>query len=54
MRDSKNKKVKIINRKTMIATLDIGKGFHYAYFRSPNGNDIAPFPFCNSKKEILL
>ena len=52
MRDSKTKKVKIINRKTMIATLDIGKGFHYAYFRSPNGNDITPFPFCNSKKDF--
>lgn len=52
MENSKTKKVKIINKKTMIAALDIGKGFHYAYFRSPNGNDIKPFPFCNSKKDF--
>jgi transposase len=52
MGNSKTKKIKIINRKTMIAALDIGKGFHYAYFRSPNGNDIQPFPFCNSRKDF--
>jgi transposase len=47
MKNSKPKKVKFINTKTMIATLDIGKYIHYAYFRSPNGMDIEPFPFCN-------
>lgn len=52
MESSKTKKIKIINRKTMIATLDIGKGFHYAYFRSPDGKDINPFPICNSRKDF--
>ena len=52
MENSKTKKIKFINRKTMIAALDIGKGFHYAYFRSPNGRDIKPFPFCNSKNDF--
>jgi transposase len=52
METIRDKKVKIINRKTMIAALDIGKGTHYAYFRSPSGNDINPFPFCNSRKDF--
>jgi len=52
MENSKSKKVKFINKKTMIAALDIGKGFHFAYFRSPNGDDTKPFPFCNSKKDF--
>jgi len=47
MKSTKSKKVKIINEKTMIATLDIGKVAHYAYFRAPNGKDIKPFRFYN-------
>jgi transposase len=47
---SKTKKVKIINEKTMIAALDIGKGAHFAYFRAPNGKDTKPFPFHNARK----
>jgi transposase len=47
---SKTKKVTIINEKTMIAALDIGKGSHFAYFRAPNGKDSKPFPFANFKK----
>jgi transposase len=47
---SKTKKVTIINEKTMIAALDIGKGSHFAYFRAPNGKDSKPFPFNNFKK----
>ena len=47
---SKAKKVKVINEKTMIAALDIGKMTHYAYFRAPNGIDVAPFPFNNFRK----
>ena len=52
MKNSKSKKVKFINTKTMIAALDIGKSTHYAYFRSPNGKDIEPFPFGNSIKDF--
>jgi transposase len=47
---NKTKKVKVINEKTMIAALDIGKTAHYAYFRAPNGMDIKPFPFNNFRK----
>jgi transposase len=47
---SKTKKIKIINEKTMIAALDIGKGAHYAYFRNLKGKDIKPFPFYNFRK----
>ena len=52
MKSTKSKKVKFINQKTMIATLDIGKVAHYAYFRAPNGKDIKPFPFCNHRKDF--
>ena len=50
MKSIKTKKVTKINDKTVIATLDIGKNVQYGYFRAPNGNDIKPFAFYNSKK----
>ena len=50
MKSIKTKKVKKINDKTVIATLDIGKNIQYGYFRAPNGNDVKPFAFYNSKK----
>ena len=50
MKSTKTKKVKKINEKTVIAALDIGKNVQYGYFRAPNGNDVTPFPFYNSKK----
>jgi transposase len=50
MESIKTKKVKKINHKTVIATLDIGKNIQYGYFRAPNGNDVKPFAFYNSKK----
>jgi transposase len=43
------KKVKRINEKTLIATLDIGKVLHYGYFRAPDGSDIKPFSFPNDR-----
>ncbi|MBW1821994.1 MAG: IS110 family transposase [Deltaproteobacteria bacterium] len=52
MKSIKSKKVKVINEKTMIAALDIGKTVHYAYFRAPNGKDIKPFSFYNFKKSF--
>ncbi|MCJ7717079.1 MAG: IS110 family transposase [Anaerolineales bacterium] len=52
MKSTKSKKVKVINEKTMIAALDIGKTAHYAYFRAPNGKDIKPFPFYNFRKSF--
>jgi transposase len=50
MKSIKTKKVKKINDKTVIATLDIGKNIQYGYFRAPNGKDVKPFAFYNSKK----
>jgi len=50
MKSYKTKKVTKINDKTLIATLDIGKTVQHGYFRAPNGNDIEPFAFYNSKK----
>jgi transposase len=52
MASNKSKKVKWINKKTMIASLDIGKSVHHGYFRAPNGKELKPFPFYNSKKSF--
>jgi transposase len=52
MKNKKTKKIKNINKKTLIVTMDIGKTFHYGYFRAPNGADIKPFPFYNTKKSF--
>ena len=48
MKSNKAEKIKTINKKTLIATLDIGKKVHYGYFRTPNNQDIKPFPFYNT------
>jgi transposase len=48
----KAKKVKWINKKTMIATFDIGKNVHYGYFRAPDGRQCKPFSFNNSQKSF--
>ena len=50
MKSSKTKKVKFINKKTMLTTIDIGKNVHYGYFRTPDGHELKPFAFYNSKK----
>ena len=52
MKSTKTKKVRFINKKTMITALDIGKRFHYAYFRAPNGKDIKPFIVYNFRKDF--
>lgn len=52
MKSSKTEKVKIINEKTLVAPLDIGKGAHQAYFRTTNGRDIKPFAVHNSRKSF--
>lgn len=48
MKSIKTEKIKTINEKTLIATLDIGKKVHYGYFRAPNNQDIKPFPVYNT------
>jgi len=52
MASIKSKKVKRINKKTMIATFDIGKNVHYGYFRAPDGRECKPFSFNNSQKSF--
>ncbi|NQT10370.1 MAG: IS110 family transposase [Desulfobacteraceae bacterium] len=48
MKSNKTEKVKIINEKTLIVALDIGKKVHYGYFRTPKNQDVKPFPFYNT------
>ena len=52
MKTSKTKKIKVINEKTLIISLDIGKSFHYAYFRAPNGQEVEPFKVFNTSKSL--
>jgi transposase len=50
MENSKTKKMKTVNKRTLIVTVDIGKSIHHGYFRGPDGQDIKPFPFYNGQK----
>lgn len=50
MKHSKAEKIASINKKTLIAALDIGKKVHHGYFRAPSGKDIQPFSFYNSRR----
>ena len=52
MDSSKTQKVRKINPRTMIVAVDIGKGFHFGYFRAPNGEERKPFVFYNSAKSF--
>ena len=52
MKKIKSKKVKQINKKTMIVSIDIGKSIHYGYFRGPNADECPPFSFKNSQKSF--
>ena len=46
---NKPQKIKRVNSQTMIATVDIGKWFHFGYFRAPDGQDYSPFEIRNSR-----
>ena len=48
MKSIKAEKIKTINEKTLMVALDIGKKVHYGYFRTPNHQDVKPFPFYNT------
>lgn len=50
MKNNHTKKVKHINKKTLIVTLDIGKMVHYGYMRTPAGEEVKSFPFDNVRK----
>jgi len=43
------KKLKSVNDKTLIATVDIGKGFNMGYARCPDRSEVKPFEFPNNR-----
>ena len=52
MDTNRSQKVKKINLRTLVVSVDIGKGFHVGYFRAPNGEEQKPFAFSNSAKSF--
>lgn len=51
---NRTKKAQKVNRKVLIATIDIGKKSHYGYWRSYNSDDCKPFEFSNTRKGFDL
>jgi transposase len=52
MNQHTTKKVKNINKKTLIVTIDISKTVHYGYLRAPDGKEVKPFAFFNVRKSF--
>jgi transposase len=52
MKSVKTKTVKKFNPKSLIVTIDIGKGTHYGYFRAPDGLEVEPFEFYTTRKSF--
>lgn len=48
MKNIKTKKLKAVNRETLIVTVDISKNKHTGYYRCPDGTEIKPFDFFNT------
>lgn len=48
MEKIKTKKGEIVNGKTLIATVDLGKATNTGYWRCPDGTDVKPFTFFNN------
>jgi transposase len=48
MKDVNTKKLKRVNEKTLLATVDVSKMKHTGYCRCPDGKDIKPFEFFNT------
>ena len=48
MKDIQTKKVRVINKETLIVTVDISKVTNVGYCRCPNGIDMKPFGFHNN------
>jgi len=44
----KPKRIKAVNEKVLIATIDGGKDTHYGYYRCPNGTECKAFAFLNN------
>lgn len=51
---NRTKKAQKVNKKVLIATIDIGKRSHHGYWRSYNGDDCKPFEFANTRKGFDL
>jgi len=49
MKKIQTKKLKFVNDKTLIATVDIGKGLNMGYARCPDHSEIKPFEFANNR-----
>jgi transposase len=50
MKNSNTKRVRRLNEKTLLATVDMGMTRHTGYCRCPNGTEVKPFDFANNKK----
>ncbi len=50
MRNGNTKKIKRISEKTLLVTVDMGKTTHTGYLRFPDGAEVKPFEFSNSRK----
>src|SRR3990167_1304742 len=44
------KKVSLINEKTLIVAVDLGKESNMGYCRAPNGFEVKPFKFSNNRE----
>jgi transposase len=50
MRNISTEKVKRLNEKTLLVTVDMGMVRHSGYCRCPSGTEVKPFDFSNSRK----
>jgi transposase len=50
MKNNSTKKVRRLNKKTLLVTVDIGMLRHSGYCRCPDGTEVKPFDFSNSRK----
>ena len=50
MKNIETKKVRVINKETLIVTVDISKVTNFGYCRCPNGKDVRPFSFMNNAR----
>jgi len=48
MQEIKPKKTEIINKKTLLVTVDVGKVTNMGYYRCPDGTEVKPFEFFNT------
>jgi len=50
MKTIKVKKVKVVNEKMLIVSVDIAKKTHWGYMRTLNGKEVKPFSFHNNRQ----